>query len=57
MGDNGFFVVVVVVLMVVELVAVVLVVVVRGVLLSLLELAPLRFGTISIGYGLRVVVE
>ena len=55
MGDNGFFVVVVVVLMVVELVAVVLVVVVRGV--SLFELAPLRFGTISIGYGLKVVVE
>ena len=54
-GDNAFFVVVVVVFMVVELVAVVLVVVVRGV--SLLELAPLRFGTISIGYGLKVVVE
>ena len=44
------------VLMVVEVVAVVLVVVVRGVS-SLLELAPLRFGTISIGYGLKVVVE
>ena len=41
---------------IVEVVAVVLFLVLRGVL-SLLELAPLRFGTISIGYGLKVVVE
>ena len=41
----------------VEVVAVVLVGVVRGISLSFLELAPLRFGMISIGYGLRVVVE
>lgn len=39
------------------LVVVVLVVVVRGVSLSLLELAPLRLGMISIGYGRKVVVE
>ena len=55
----GFSVVVVLVVLIVEvvLVAVVLVVVVRGVSLSLFELAPLRLGIISIGYGRKVVVE